>query len=178
MFKTKIKIKYHSPFCCITQYGNWIDLKSTKTYNIKEEHFSSNSDKFKPLLAEEQPEETSLFVYKLIPLGVSMQLPKYYEAHIVPRSSTFMRYKIIQANSMGIIDSTYCGDNDQWFFPALFLAPSVVHEGTRICQFTIRLSLDAPWYIKLKHLFTKLHFETVATLHSPNRGGFGSTGYK
>lgn len=73
--------------------------------------------------------------FKLIPLGVALALPKGYEAHVVPRSSTFKTYGVIQANSMGIIDNSYCGPNDQWKFPALAVRDTVIEVNDRICQF-------------------------------------------
>ena len=66
-----------------------------------------------------------------------MELPAGYEAHVVPRSSTFKNFGVIQTNSMGVIDETYCGDNDQWFFPAYALRDTVIHVNDRICQFRI-----------------------------------------
>jgi len=111
-----------------------------------------------------------------IPLGVSMQLPKYFEANVLPRSSTFKSYGIIQSNSEGVIDNTYCGDNDEWKFPAIALRDTTIQEGTRICQFRIRPSQNAPAWVKLKWLFTnKIEFVEVETLNNKDRGGFGST---
>ena len=75
--------------------------------------------------------------FKLIPLGVAMKLPQGYEAHVVPRSSTFKNFGIIQTNHCGIIDESYCGDNDQWYFPAYALRDTEIHVNDRICQFRI-----------------------------------------
>lgn len=102
--------------------------------------------------------------FKLIPLGIAMQLPKGYEALIAPRSSTLKNFGITQTNSIGIIDETYCGDNDQWYFPAEAKGDTVIHIGDRICQFRI-----------IKHQ-PKLRFDAVAFLNNDNRGGFGTTG--
>ena len=108
-----------------------------------------------------------------------MELPKYFEANIVPRSSTFNNFKIILANSMGVIDSTYNGDGDEWKFQAIALGSTKINEGDRIAQFRIRPSQFAPWWIKLKWLFTnKIKFVFVDTLNNKDRGGFGSTGIK
>ena len=52
------------------------------------------------------------------PLGVAMELPAGYEAHIAPRSSTFKNYGILQTNGVGVVDQSYCGDGDQWHMPA------------------------------------------------------------
>ena len=102
--------------------------------------------------------------FHLIPLGIAVELPKGYEAHIVPRSSTFKNFGIIQTNHMGIIDETYCGDNDQWFMPAYALRDTHIEVNDRICQF--RIVENQP----------KLEFDEVETLENENRGGIGSTG--
>lgn len=140
----KIKIKYFTDqiekLCCIDGKSDWIDLRAAKDVELKKDEFA------------------------LIPLGVAMELPKGYEAHVVPRSSTFKNFGIIQTNHMGIIDETYCGDNDQWFFPAYALRDTVIHVGDRICQF--RIMEHQPGF----------SFEEVEALENENRGGHGSTG--
>ena len=103
---------------------------------------------------------------KLIPLGVAMELPKGYEAHVVPRSSTYKNFGIIQTNHMGVIDETYCGDNDQWFFPAYAMRDTQIHVGDRICQFRIMEHQPA------------IVFDEVESLGHEDRGGHGSTGRK
>ncbi|MBQ8604136.1 MAG: dUTP diphosphatase [Oscillospiraceae bacterium] len=120
--------------------GDWIDLRAAATVEMKEGEF------------------------KLIPLGVAMQLPQGYEAHVCPRSSTFKNFGVIQTNSMGIIDNSYCGDNDQWFFPAFALRDTVIHENDRICQF------------RIMEIQPQINFITVDTLGNADRGGHGSTG--
>lgn len=102
--------------------------------------------------------------FKLIPLGVAMALPPNYEALMIPRSSTFKKYGIIQANSIGLIDETYCGDNDEWLFPAYATMEVNIPKNTRICQFRI-----------IKHQPTVALAE-VEHLSDNDRGGFGSTG--
>ncbi len=104
--------------------------------------------------------------YRAIPLGVAMKLPKGYEAHVVPRSSTFKNFGVIQTNHMGVIDESYCGDNDQWYFSAYALRDTVIHVNDRICQFRIMEHQPA------------LKFEEVVRLEGEDRGGFGSTGVK
>ena len=101
---------------------------------------------------------------KLIPLGVAMQIPAGYEAHLVPRSSTFKTWGIIQTNSMGVIDGSYCGDNDMWRMPVYATRDTVIHVNARIAQFRI-----------IKNQPT-ICFEEVAHLENKDRGGFGSTG--
>ena len=139
-----IKIKYFSEeierLGYVAGKSDWIDLRAAKDVQLKAGEFH------------------------LIPLGVAMELPKGYEAHIVPRSSTFKNFGIIQTNHMGIIDETYCGDNDQWFMPAYALRDTQIHVNDRICQFRI-----------MEHQ-PELSFEEVKELKSADRGGLGSTG--
>lgn len=139
-----IEIKYFSneieELAYIDGKSDWIDLRAAETVELKAGEF------------------------KLIPLGIGMKLPKGYEAHVVPRSSTFKNYGIIQTNSMGVIDETYCGDNDQWFFPAYALRDTVINVNDRICQFRIMEHQPA------------IEFEKVSKLGDVDRGGHGSTG--
>lgn len=109
--------------------------------------------------------------FKLIPLGVAMELPEGYEAHVVPRSSTFKNFGIIQTNSMGVIDHLYCGDNDQWFMPVVCIEArhgnkTEIKKNDRICQFRIMKSQPAVRITEVDHLSAK------------DRGGHGSTGVK
>ena len=103
---------------------------------------------------------------RIIPLGIAMQLPEGYEAHLYPRSSTFNKYKILLVNSVGIIDNSYCGDNDEWKFMAYATEDTKIEKNTRICQFRI--------------VEKQPSFEIVAVDHlgNPDRGGIGSTGEK
>jgi dUTP pyrophosphatase len=148
----KILIRYHADIDKLEQIdaGDWIDLRAAE-------------DVFIPVGS-----------FKLISLGVSIKLPDGYEAHLLPRSSTFIRYGIVMVNSMGIIDNSYCGDNDIWHFPAFSLLPngqfegqpaSIIHRNDRICQFRLVRS-------QLKNL----DLEIVRELADIDRGGFGSTG--
>lgn len=157
----KIKIKYHNPSCKLETHGNWIDLKSSIVHNFIE---------------GEQ---------KLIPLGVSMRLPKYYQANIVPRSSTLKKFGVIQGNHYGVVDGPdnhsegYSGNDDIWMFSTIATSSfGKVYVGDRICQFEIRLTMKAPWWVKLKWLFdNKIEFIEVDNLTAKNRGGYGSTGH-
>lgn len=139
-----IRVRYISDkipkLCNVGDKSDWIDLAAAEDVTMQAGEF------------------------KLIPLGVAMQLPEGYEAHIVPRSSTFKNFGILQANHMGVVDETYCGDNDQWYFPALAMRDTQIRAGDRICQFRI-----------VEHQ-PKLAFEEVKTLGNDDRGGFGSTG--
>lgn len=142
--KKEIKIKYLSDKIERLRYidgkSDWIDLRAAERVALKAGEF------------------------RLIPLGIAMQLPQGYEAHVVPRSSTFKNYGIIQTNHCGIIDESYCGDNDQWFFSAYALRDTVIEENDRICQFRI-----------FEHQPTLVFTETDA-LGNADRGGHGSTG--
>ena len=120
--------------------GDWIDLRAAKSIELKAGEF------------------------KLIPLGIAMQLPEGYEAHIVPRSSTYKNFGIIQTNHQAVIDESYCGDNDQWFYPAYALRDTIINANDRICQFRIMEKQPS------------INFEEVETLGNEDRGGIGSTG--
>ncbi len=139
-----IKIKYFSEdierLAYIAGKSDWIDLRAAEEIRLKKGESA------------------------LIPLGVAMELPRGYEAHVIPRSSTYKNFGIIQTNSCGLIDETYCGDHDQWFFPALAMRDTVIHVNDRICQF--RIMEDQP----------EIRFEETDRLTAEDRGGFGSTG--
>ena len=102
--------------------------------------------------------------FKLIPLGVAMELPEGYEAHVYPRSSTFKKHKILLSNSVGVIDCSYNGDGDQWQFPAYAMEDTFIPKNTRICQF--RIFKNQP----------EIELVEVESLGNENRGGIGSTG--
>ena len=101
---------------------------------------------------------------RYISQGISMKLPQGYEAIMAPRSSTFKRYGILQTNSIGVIDNSYCGDDDIWMFPAYATRDVEIPAGARICQFRIIKSQP------------RLVFTSVDSLGEENRGGLGSTG--
>ena len=141
-----IKIKYFDKDIEKLKYidgkSDWIDLRASEDVEFKKGEF------------------------KLIPLGVAMELPNGYEAHVVPRSSTFKNFGLIMTNSEGIIDNSYCGDDDMWKFPAIAMRDTIVHKNDRICQF--RIMRNQPEII----------FKEVEHLEGVDRGGFGSTGEK
>ena len=101
---------------------------------------------------------------KLIPTGLYISLPEGYEAQVAPRSSTFKNFGIIQTNGIGVIDNSYCGDQDEWRMPAYALRDTVIRKNDRICQFRI---------VEKQPAFT---FQEVERLKAESRGGFGSTG--
>lgn len=159
MIKQKIYVKLHNEKCRLESHGNWIDLRTSKYYELeKEEHL-------------------------LIDLGVSIKLPKYYQANIVPRSGTFRKYGLLQTNHYGVIDgptsteSGYSGNNDRWIFSVYGTRKANIFGGDRLCQFEIRPTMFAPFWVKLKWLFTSgIEIIYVDNLDSEDRGGFGSTG--
>ena len=120
--------------------GDWIDLRASEDIEFKAGEF------------------------KLIPLGVGMILPEGYEAHLAPRSSTYKNFGIIQTNSIGVIDNSYCGEKDEWKMAAYALRDTVVHKNDRICQFRIMEKQPEFEFVEVEHL------------KDESRGGFGSTG--
>ena len=142
----RIKIKYHNselPPIVKYDHGDWIDLRAAETVHLKKGD------------------------YKLINLGVSIELPEEHEAYVVPRSSTYKNFKIIQTNSMGVIDESYNGDNDVWHMPVIAMEDTTINFGDRICQFRINRKQPA------------VLFDVVDSLsHNEDRGGIGSTGTK
>lgn len=140
----EIKVKYHADIHPLEQVdrGDWIDLRVAEDVEMKKGEF------------------------KLISLGISMKLPLGYEALVIPRSSTFKHWGILQTNSCGLIDNSYCGDDDIWKFPALATRDVLIEKNSRICQFRL-----------LQNMGTT-QFKTVDHIGNKNRGGFGSTGRK
>ena len=140
----KIQIRYISdqiePLDYIAGVSDWIDLRVAEEVEMKAGEF------------------------RLIRLGVAMKLPDGYEAHIVPRSSTYKNFGIIQTNHMGVIDKSYCGNDDEWMFPALAVRDTKICVNDRICQFRIMRNQPV------------IEFEPVERLDGENRGGFGTTG--
>lgn len=142
--RLSVKIKYHTDILPIEvlDKGDWIDLRAAEDVEMQAGD------------------------YKLISLGVSMKLPEGYEAHIVPRSSTFKNWGIIQGNHMGVIDNSYSGNNDIWMFPAIAMRDTKICKNDRICQFRIMQKQPKLWWIP------------VDELDDEDRGGFGSSGMR
>lgn len=125
----------------LIEKGDWIDMYADEDVEMKSGEF------------------------KLIHLGVAMKLPDGYEGHLAPRGSTFKKWHIIQANSVGVVDNSYCGPNDWWRFPAIALADTKISRGDKICQFRIVEKQPNVRFVEGK-------------MTSEDRGGFGSTGTK
>lgn len=138
----EIKVKYLKDIEHIEKLpmGDWIDLRASEDITLEKGEFA------------------------ILHLGVAMELPKGYEAHIVPRSSTYKKWGIIQTNGIGIIDESYCGDNDEWGMPVYATRLTTIKKNDRICQFRIVRKMES------------VSIVTVETLGNNNRGGFGSTG--
>ena len=139
----KLKIVYHNKDLkklVKEDHGDWIDLRAAESVTLRKGEF------------------------KYISLGISIHLPEGYEANVVPRSSTFKNFKIIQTNHMGVIDETYCGNDDIWHMPVYAVEDTIISFNDRICQFRINQ--------KQPHII----FEEVENLDNKSRGGLGSTG--
>jgi len=138
----EIKIKYLTDIkpIEISDNGDWIDLRAAETVDL------------------------NFLNFKYIPLGICMELPKGYSAIVAPRSSTYKKWGIIVANSIGIIDESYNGDNDQWHLPVIALRQTRIHKNDRVCQFRLVKKSD------------DIDFVKVTALGNKNRGGLGSTG--
>lgn len=140
-----IKIKYFDKEIDKLEYiggdkSNWIDLRSAETVHLTKGEFH------------------------LVKLGVGMELPEGYEAHIVPRSSTYKNFKVIQTNHMGVVDHSYCGDDDVWMMPVIAMEDTVINKNDRICQF------------RIERVQPQIKFEEIRHLGETSRGGIGSTG--
>ena len=140
----QIQIRYHTDqidrLTYIDGKSDWIDLRAAEDVTLHRGEFA------------------------MISLGVSVRLPKGYELIIAPRSSTFQNYGLLQTNGIGVVDESYCGDDDILKMPVYATRDTQVHRNDRICQFRI-----------LRHQ-PAIEFDEVETLSGSNRGGFGSTG--
>ena len=135
-----LRVKYVKDILPLSKSGDWIDLRCAEDVTMTRGE------------------------YKLLPLGIAIELPRGYEALVVPRSSTFKHFGIILVNSIGVIDEDYCGDDDEWHFPALAMRDTVIHKNERIAQFRI-----------IEHM-PNVYIRAVQSLGNVNRGGIGSTG--
>lgn len=135
--------------------GNWIDVYANKDVFVK--------------VGERA----------MIPLGFALELPQGWEAHLAPRSSTFKTWGIIQTNSLGVVDDTYIGDNDQWHMPVYCLQgknkevlDGVEQNGTWVRQG------DKIGQFRIMEVMPEIEFKEVESFGNADRGGFGSTGVK
>lgn len=120
--------------------GDWIDLRCSEEIELKKgQHY-------------------------YVPLGVAMELPKGYEAWLTSRSSMAKKFHIQHCDDLGVIDNSYCGDDDMWKLPVIALEDTILHKNDRICQFRIH------------EVMPEVEIIEVESLNNPNRGGLGSTG--
>ncbi len=142
--EAKLKIKYHVKELEKLRYidgkSDWIDLRVAENVSMKQGE------------------------YRLISMGISVEIPKGYEMLIVPRSSAYKNFGILQTNAMGVVDESFCGDNDIIHMPILAMRDTELHINDRIGQF--RLMPHQP----------EVHFIEVDHLDNEDRGGFGTTG--
>jgi len=167
----KIRYKVLTDGCdpVVTTKGNAVDLVAAKDLTLRGPKIAEDAVKF----------STSI-----IPLGIVMELPKGMKADVKPRSSTFKKWHILQTNTPGLIDSSYCGDIpdkdgkvDEWGMPVIAMSTSHIKKGDRVCQFEIVPTMQASFWQKLKWvLTTKYEFVRVDALNNLTRGGFGSSG--
>jgi dUTP pyrophosphatase len=159
----------------IIDKGDWIDLRLSEEATLKAPY--ATMLKRKSSDGEIERTRNVIFDFRLLPLGVAMQLPEGFEAMVLPRSSTFKKYGILQVNSEGVIDNSYCGNNDEWKMPVIAYKDITIPANERICQFRIQLSQKATLWQKLKWVFSnKIKLVEVDQLSDTNRDGFGSTG--
>jgi len=141
----ELKVKYHVLDLIKIEKiekGDWIDLRSAYDYHIEQGDF------------------------RLIDLGVSVKVPSGYEMHILPRSSTFKIWGILQINSMGILDESFCGESDIVKMPIYATRESYIKKNDRVCQFRVVEKMPQILITEVEHM-----------TDNP-RGGFGSTGTK
>lgn len=154
--RLKIKVKTFRDHTLpkIISKGDWIDL----SYKDASVHLNEGG-----------------FCY--LSLGIAVQLPDGFEALVVARSSTYKNYGVFNPGAVGIIDNSYCGNDDEWMFPAYALEETVIKSGSRLCQFRIQLSQKATFWQKMKWFFSSgIELVEVDNLKGKNRGGLGSTG--
>lgn len=171
----KIKIKEVIPGCMpeILKVGDCIDLMTSEEYTLKcpivKQFVLPRNNK---VIVKTNNVE---FNYALLDLGVVIELPKGFEAILLPRSSTFRKWGILQTNSIGEIDQSFCGPNDIWKMPVLATRSITIPKGTPIAQFKIQLSQKATIWQKLRWLFSpKIELIKVDEFYNEDRGGLGT----
>lgn len=141
----KIKVKYFDEELERIQkisIGDWIDLRAAQDITLSMGELAN------------------------IPLGIAMELPKGYEAWLTSRSSMARKFGIVHIDDLGVIDGSYCGDNDEWKLPVIAIRNTTIHKNDRICQFRIH------------EVMPEVEIEEVTVLGNPDRGGLGSTGVR
>ena len=153
----KIRIKYFEESTKLKKIakGNWIDVYANKDVFVKVNERA------------------------MIPLGFALELPSGWEAHLAPRSSTFKTWGIIQTNSVGVVDDTYIGDNDQCYMPVYCLEGKNIEliDGVEVKGTWIRKG-DKIAQFRIMEVMPEIEFDEVESFGNSDRGGFGSTGSK
>ena len=173
--KTKIKVKVLTEGCMptINKKGDWIDLRAAEDIIMRAPQsgvqYTEDNVKYRDVHIP----------VTYVPLGVAMELPKGYEAIIASRSSNPKNFRLFIPIGEGIVDNSYNGNGDQWYYPASSMGNVVIQKGSRICQFRIQLSQKATVWQKIKWLFSSgIELVQVNSLKGKNRGGIGSSGTK
>ena len=174
--KIKVLEKVEGCFPQEFETGDWIDLYLAETVSLEAPQ-ANKMHRRKEKSGEIRTRDVD-FNFKLLPLGVAMEIPAGYEAHLLPRSSAYKDWGILQTNSIGVIDNSFAGNGDEWKLPTISTQKIVIPKGTRIAQFRICLKQNATLWQKLRWLFStkKVKLVKVAYLNKPDRGGFGTTG--
>lgn len=174
--KIKVKLYDGQVLPTVIKQGDWIDIPTTSNVVVKGP--IANTLRRRRTNTEDTSTRNVEFNPVQISLGFAMQLPKGFEAHVLPRSSTFKKFGIQLVNTQGIIDQLYRGNEDIWQAELLPFRDAAIPTGTRLFQFRIILSQKATIWQKLKWLFWngKIKFVEVRDLGNSNRGGIGSTG--
>lgn len=172
----KIKIKEVTPGCMpeIIKVGDWIDLITAEDYTLKCPHAKMLHKQKKKEDENTERYRDVIFNYTLLDLGVVIEMPKGYEGILLPRSSSFKKWGIIQTNSMGIVDNDYKGPNDIWKMPVMATRTVTIPKGTPIAQFKVQLSQKATIWQKIKWLFSsKVELVKADEVTNEDRKGIG-----
>lgn len=179
--KIKIKLLNGQKMPKFVDKGEWVDLRANKSIELVGPTIIETKIPKKDKKESARP--VNKYEYNnsvtFIPLGIAMALPEGFEAILAPRSSTPTKFGIIVANSFGVIDNSYSGNEDEWKLAVLPYKKATIMCGDRVCQFRIQLSQKATFIQKMKWLFSNgIEFVQVDDLEGESRGGFGSTGTK
>lgn len=172
----KIKIKEVTPGCMpeILKVGDCIDLMTSEEYILKCPHAKMLHKQKEKEADNTERYRDVIFNYTQLDLGVVIEMPKGYEGILMPRSSTFKKWGIIQTNSVGEVDQSYCGPNDVWKMPVMATRTVTIPKGTPIAQFKVQLSQKATMWQKIKWLFSsKVKLVKVDEMTGEDRKGIG-----
>jgi dUTP pyrophosphatase len=174
--KIKVKVWEGCKYPRFIDKGEWVDLSLREAVKLDAPQAAARHSRTNEYGVVSRVRNVECKVHYL-PLGVAVELPEGFEAILAPRSSTAKKFGIICANSFGIIDNSYCGNEDEWKLATIPIRETVIEAGSRICQFRIQLSQKATVWQKIKWLFSsKIELVYVNNLEGNNRSGFGSTG--